>query len=60
MWELSQDIINITLIEMSAIQAEIEKMKNNRAAVKKVLAVMLRICDIHNLKETVAELGSDA
>jgi len=45
---------------MSEIQAAIEKMKNNRAAVKKVLAVMLTICDIHHLKETMAELGSNA
>lgn len=58
MWELSQDIINITLIEMSAIQAAIEKMKKNRAAVKEVVALML--CDIHNSKETMAELSSDA
>lgn len=35
-------------------------MKNNRAAVKKVVALMLRICDIHNLKETMAELSDDA
>lgn len=45
---------------MSEIQAAMEKIKNNRAAVKKVLAVMLTICDIHHLKETVAELGSNA
>lgn len=43
-------------MEMSEIQAVIEKVKN-RTAVKKVLAVTLRICDIHYLKEIVAELG---
>lgn len=45
---------------MSAIQAAIEKMKNNRSGVKNIVALMLRICDIHNLKEAMAELSSDA
>lgn len=43
---------------MSEIQAVIEKIKN-RAAVKKVLAVTLRICDIDHLKDIVAKLVSN-
>lgn len=45
---------------MLEIQVAVEKMKNNRATVKKILAVMLRICDIHHLKETEADQDSNA